>query len=63
MLFTFVVAIAVVSVSIGFLLNWLWSAMFTVDDESETPVNEPCDLDDPEKRREFERRYPPTKRS
>ncbi len=63
MLFTFVVAIAVLSVSIGFLLNWLWSAMFTLDDEPEPPADKPCDLDDPEKRREFERRYPPTKRS
>jgi hypothetical protein len=63
MLFIFIIAIAVLSVSIGFLLNWMWSAMFTAADEPEPPVNNPCDLDDPDKRREFERRYPPTKRS
>jgi hypothetical protein len=62
MVFIFVVAIAVLSVSLGFLLNWVWSAVSTTDDVPEPPDN-PCDLDDPEKRREFERRYPPTKRS
>jgi hypothetical protein len=59
----FVFAIAVLSVSIGFLLNSMRSAMFTADDEPDPPVDKPCDLDDPVKRREFERRYPPTKRS
>jgi hypothetical protein len=56
MLFIFIIAIAVLSVSIGFLINWMWSAMFTASDEPEPPVDNPCDLDDPEKRREFERR-------
>jgi hypothetical protein len=36
--------------------------MLTVEDEPEPPDN-PRDLDDPEQRREFERRYTPTKRS
>jgi hypothetical protein len=62
MLLIFVIAITVLSVSIGLLLNWMWSATFTAEDEPEPRYN-PRDLDDPEQRREFERRYPPTKRS
>jgi hypothetical protein len=61
MVFIFVIAIAVLSVSLGFLLNGAWSAVFTIGDVPEPPDN-PRDLDDPEQRREFERRYPPTKR-
>jgi hypothetical protein len=95
MVFIFVIAIAVLSVSLGFLLNGAWSAVFTTGDvpdcpstleapsnqesrrrpsnqsdskesrslrtDTEPPDN-PRDLDDPEQRREFERRYPPTKR-
>jgi hypothetical protein len=57
MVFIFVIAITVLSVSLGFLLNGVWSAVFTTGD-----VDNPRDLDDPEQRREFERRYPPTKR-
>jgi hypothetical protein len=62
LLLIFLIAIVVLSVSIGFILNWIWSAAFTADDNPE-PSDNPCDLDDPEQRREFERRYPPTKRS
>jgi hypothetical protein len=62
MLLIFVIAIAVLSISLGLILNWMWSAVFAAEDEPEPPVDNPCDLDDPEKRREFERRYPPTKR-
>jgi hypothetical protein len=40
----------------------MWSATFTAEDEPEPRYN-PRDFDDPEQRREFERRYPPTKRS
>jgi hypothetical protein len=61
MVFIFVIAIAVLSVSLGFLLNGAWSAVFATGDVPEPPDN-PRDLDDPEQRREFERRYPPTKR-
>jgi hypothetical protein len=61
MVFIFVIAIAVLSVSLGFLLNGAWSAVFTTVDVPEPPDN-PRDLEDPEQRREFERRYPPTKR-
>jgi hypothetical protein len=61
MVFIFVIAIAVLSVSLGFLLNGAWSAVFTTGDVPEPPDN-PRDLDDPEQRRELERRYPPTKR-
>jgi hypothetical protein len=62
MLFIFVIAIGVLSVSLGLILNWMWSAIFPADDEPEPPDN-PRDLDDPEERREFEHRYPPTKGS
>jgi hypothetical protein len=61
MVFIFIIAVAVLSISIGVILNWIWSAMFTADHEPE-PLNNPRDLDDPEQRSEFERRYPPTKR-
>jgi hypothetical protein len=61
MVFIFVIAFAVLSVSLGLLLNGVWSAAFTTNDVPEPPDN-PRDLDDPEQRREFERRYPPIKR-
>ena len=39
MVFIFVIAIAVLSVSLGFLLNWVWSAVFTTDDVPEPRDN------------------------
>jgi hypothetical protein len=62
LLLIFIIAIAILmSVSIGLFLNWVWSAAFVADDDPEPP-EKPCDLDDPEERREFERRYPPIRR-
>jgi len=61
LLLIFIIAIAIVSVSIGLFLNWVWSAAFAADDVPEPP-EKPCDLDDPEERRKFERRHPPTRR-
>jgi hypothetical protein len=59
MVLIFVIAIAILSVSLGFLLNGVWSAVFTTNGVPAPPDN-PRDLDDPEQRREFEQRYPPT---
>jgi hypothetical protein len=56
----FIIAIVVLSVAAGLFLNWTWSAMFAADEHAEPP-KKPCDLDDAEQRRDFERRYPPTK--
>jgi hypothetical protein len=43
MVFVFLVAIAVLSVSIGFLLNSVWSAVFSTNDVPEPP-DSPRDL-------------------
>jgi hypothetical protein len=59
MVLIFVIAITVLSVSLGFLLNGVWAAVFTTNGVPAPPDN-PRDLDDPEQRREFEQRYPPT---
>ena len=62
MVLIFVIALIVLSISIGLMLNWMWAAMFPTEVRPEPP-NDPRDLDDPEQRRELERRYPPANRS
>jgi hypothetical protein len=62
MVLIFIIALIVLSVGIGLTLNWMRSALFQGGDSPEPP-NNPRDLDDPEQRSEFERRYPPTNRS
>jgi hypothetical protein len=57
LLLIFLVAIAILSVCMGVLFSWAWSAVFVARDAPEPP-DQPCDLDDPEKRSEFERRHP-----
>jgi hypothetical protein len=61
LLLIFLVAIAILSVCMGVFLSWAWSAVFVDRDEPEPP-DQPCDLDNPEQRSEFERRYPQSRR-
>jgi hypothetical protein len=58
MVLIFIIALIVVSVGVGLTFDWMWSAMSPGGDSPEPP-NNPRDLDDPEQRNEFERRYPP----
>jgi hypothetical protein len=61
LLLIFVIAIVILSVSVGVFLSWAWSAVFAAREEPEPP-DQPCDLDDPDQRSEFERRYPQSRR-